>query len=235
MDQACRVLTSSIGKKVQVALAGLFLCVFLVSHLAGNLLLWAGPQMFNAYAEALEHNILLPVAEFGLAALFLVHIVMAGWTQLQNRKARPVGYQVTEWAGGRTIGSATMAFTGIFILIFVVVHVKTMRLTEHGSEGLYRFVLDRFQSVPYSIFYLAAMVALGLHLSHGAQAAVRTLGIDHPRLTPFAQKAGLAFAVVVAGGFGALVFWACWLAGQSPAVPALSGIIGAAGLAGEHG
>ncbi|MBI4347962.1 MAG: succinate dehydrogenase cytochrome b subunit [Elusimicrobia bacterium] len=213
MDQACRVLTSSIGKKVQVALAGLLLCFFLVSHLAGNLLLWAGPKMFDTYAEALEHNVLLPVAEVGLLVLFLLHVLTALRVRWENRNARPVGYQVAEWAGGRTVSSATMAATGLFILVFVVVHVKTMRFVDHGGEGLYRFVLTQFQSVPYSIFYLAAMVALGLHLNHGAQAAVRTFGVDHPRLTPVVQKAGLAFAVMIAGGFGALVFWACWLAG----------------------
>ena len=206
-------MTSSIGKKVQVALAGLFLCVFLVTHLAGNLLMWGGAELFNHYAEALEANLLLPVAEIGLIVLFLTHILVALRVRYENKAARPTAYQVSEWAGGRTIGSATMFWTGLVVLAFVIFHVKTMRYSEHGADGLYRFVLGRFQSVPYSLIYLVAMVALGLHLSHGAQAAVRTLGVDHPRLTPVLQKGGVAFAVAIAAGFGAIVFWACWLAG----------------------
>ncbi len=213
MECACRVLTSSIGKKVQVALAGLFLCVFLVSHLAGNLLMWGGAELFNNYAHALEANLLLPVAEVGLFVLFALHIFVALRVRWENRAARPTAYQVSEWAGGRTIGSATMLWTGLVVLVFLIVHIKTMRLADHGANGLYQYVMGRFQSVPYSLFYLVAMVALGLHLSHGAQAAAKTLGIDHPRLTPVIQKGGIVFAGAIAAGFGAIVFWSCWLAG----------------------
>ncbi|MBI5200684.1 MAG: succinate dehydrogenase cytochrome b subunit [Elusimicrobia bacterium] len=206
-------MTSSIGKKVQVALAGLFLCVFLISHLAGNLLLWGGPELFNHYAEALEANLLLPVAEIGLVVLFALHILVALRVRWENKQARPVGYQVSEWAGGRTIGSATMMWTGLAVLAFLIVHLKTMRFVDHGTEGLYKHVMGQFANPGYAIFYLVAMVALGLHLSHGAQAAAKTLGVENPRITPVIQKGGVIFAIAVAGGFGAIAFWACWLAG----------------------
>lgn len=212
MDYACRLLTSSIGKKIQVALAGIFLCVFLIAHLAGNLLLWAGPEAFNHYAEALEHNPLLPVAEIGLLALFVVHILVALRVRYQNKMARPIGYENSAWAGGRTVGSASMLWTGLIVLVFVIVHVDTMRFAEKG-EDLYRFVLERFQSAPYALFYIVAMLALGLHLSHGARAAARTIGIEHPKLTPVIETAGLAFAGIVSAGFAAIVVWAGWLSG----------------------
>lgn len=212
MDWAFRVLSSSIGKKVQVALAGLLLCLFLVSHLAGNLLLWSGPAAFNQYAEMLEHNPLLPIAEIGLIVLFVLHIAMALYVRWQNKAARPIEYESSTWAGGRTVGSATMFWTGSVVLVFLVIHVWTMRLTDHGDD-LYRYVMERFQSAPYSLFYLFAMVALGFHLSHGFQAAFRTLGVEHGKYTPIITKVGLAFAGVVAAGFAAIVVWAGWLTG----------------------
>lgn len=214
----CDFLTSSIGKKLQVALAGLFLCLFLVTHLAGNLLLWAGPDAFNHYAKFLESQALLPVAEFGLLFLFLLHIITALWVRWENRKARPIGYQSHAWAGGRTVSSASMLYTGLIVLVFVIIHVKTMKF-ESAGNSLYEHVLDELKEGPASamaIFYLAAMLALGVHLSHGVQAAARTFGVDHPKFTPAIQRVGMAFALVIAAGFGAIAFWGGFLAGVKP-------------------
>ena len=100
-------LESSIGKKILVAAAGLLLCGFLVAHLLGNLLLFVGADAFNHYAETLEHNVLLPFAELGLVALFLIHIVLSYRATFINRAARPVGYEVYKSKGARTWGSRT--------------------------------------------------------------------------------------------------------------------------------
>ena len=208
------ILSSSIGKKVQVALAGLLLCGFLISHLAGNMLMWAGKDTFNSYALALEKNILLPAAEVALAVLFLVHVAVALRVRYENRRARPIAYQQRASAGGRTPGSATMLWTGLLVLVFVAVHVKTMRLTDHAGD-LYGFVLNKFQNVPYASFYLAAMAALGLHLSHGFQAAFRTFGVDNPRYSGVISRLGVAFAGAIAAGFAAIVVWAGWLQGPA--------------------
>lgn len=202
-----RVLSSSIGKKVQMALTGLLLCGFLVTHLAGNLFLFGGREMFNHYAEKLSGNPLLPIAEVGLAALFVLHAVTALRVTWQNRRARPVGYAKGAWHGGKTPGSATMAVSGILILAFLIIHLKTFRFAPDRSD-LYAVVMAWFQNKLYSGFYVAAMIALGLHLSHGFWSAFQTLGVDHSKYTPWIKCAGKGFAALIAFGFASIPIWA---------------------------
>jgi len=203
---ACRALDfldSSIGKKVMVALAGLLLCGFLVMHLAGNLFLFAGDKAFNHYAEAIAHNPLLPLAEGGLVALFLVHIALAVRARVANNAARPVGYAATADKGGRTPGSRTMAASGALVLFFLVVHLRNFRLgpVAQREADLYKMVLEVFANPLYAGLYVVSLIGLGLHLSHGFQSGFQTLGLSHPRYTPLIKKAGLAFAILVALGF----------------------------------
>lgn len=206
---ACRILEfleSSIGKKIMVAIAGLLLCGFLVAHLLGNLLMFVGGDAFNTYAEALEHNPLLPVAEIGLVVLFLLHIVLSYRATFANRAARPESYQVYKGKGARTPGSRTMALTGTLIFAFVIIHVATFKYQLGGPKGgdLFAHVLGWFANPWYSAFYVAAVGGVGLHLSHGVQSAVQTFGLNHPRYTPLLKKAGLAFALLIFLGFASL-------------------------------
>lgn len=213
MDFACRMLASSIGKKVQVAVAGTLLCLFLCSHVAGNLLLWAGPDYFNTYARTLTSSPLILGVEAVLGLIFLLHIVVALRVRWLNYQARPVANQEDSWAGGRTIASASMFWTAMIILVFLIVHLKTMRFDDRGGKELYDHVIGLFQHPAYAAFYLVALIALGLHLSHGAQAAAKTLGLDHPRLTPLIENLGIVFAVVIAVVFMAITVWAGWFSG----------------------
>lgn len=210
MDWLLRFLSSSIGRKVQVALTGLLLCGFLVAHLGGNLLLYSGRETFNHYAENLKRTPLLPLLEAGLAALFLLHIVTALRLRWEKRAARPVPYESRACAGGRTWGSATMAFSGLLLLAFLIVHIKTLRLAPDKSD-LYAVVLSAFRNPWYALFYVIAMGGLALHLSHGFQSGFQTLGLNHPKYTPLIRRAGLAFALLVAGGFASLALWAGFL------------------------
>lgn len=212
---SCRIfefLESSIGKKITVAAAGFLLCGFLITHLAGNLLMFVGGEAFNHYAEMLEHNKLLPLAEIGLVVIFLLHIVMSLRATLANRAARPVGYEVYKGKGARTWGSSTMALTGLLILAFIIIHVATFKYDVGGLKGqvpgqeesLFAHVLGWFANPWYSIFYVLAVGGVGLHLSHGVQSALQTFGVNHPRYTPFLKKAGLAFAFLIFLGFASL-------------------------------
>lgn len=210
MRWLCGLVHSSIGRKVMVAAAGILLCGFLVTHLAGNLFLLVGEGPFNRYAEALEENPLLLPAELGLAALFLIHIVTTLWLKWENRQARPVGYAIEASKGGRTPGSRSMALTGTFLLAFLIVHLKTFKFADK-PDGLFRLVMDSFARTPYTLFYVAAMAGLGLHLSHGVQSAFNTFGVNHPKYTPLIKKAGMGFAALIAGGFALLPIWACYL------------------------
>lgn len=199
-------LESSIGKKIMVAAAGILLCGFLVTHLAGNLLLFVGGETFNKYAEALEHNPLLPVAEAGLVGLFLVHILLSARATWANRSARPEGYASYKGKGARTPGSRTMALTGTLILAFVIIHVATFKFKAGGAKGsdLFTHVLAWFSNPWYAGFYILAVAGVGLHLSHGVQSALQTFGVNHPRYTPLLRKAGLAFAALMFLGFASM-------------------------------
>ncbi len=195
-----------------VALAGVLLCGFLIAHLLGNLLMFVGGEAFNRYAETLEHNPLLPVAEIGLVALFLMHAALSVRATLANLSARPVGYEVYKGKGARTPGSRTMAWTGTLILAFIIIHVATFKFDIGGLKGqvagqeesLFAHVLGWFDNPLYAAFYVLAVGGVGLHLSHGVQSALQTFGISHPRYTPLLKKAGLAFAFLIFSGFASL-------------------------------
>jgi succinate dehydrogenase / fumarate reductase cytochrome b subunit len=214
MSTLCRFFSSSIGRKVIVGLAGLLLCGFLVAHLAGNLFLFVGEPAFNHYAEFLQHNELLPLAELGLVVLFGLHILVSLKLRYENKQARPVGYESAQSKGGRTPGSRTMIWTALLVLAFVLVHLKTFRFgDDSGPAGLYGLVMTWFANPLYVGFYVVAMIALGLHLSHGIQSAFQTLGVNHPRYTPLIRKLGPAFALIVCGGFAAIPIWAFFVGG----------------------
>jgi succinate dehydrogenase / fumarate reductase cytochrome b subunit len=199
-------LDSSIGKKMMVALAGLLLCGFLITHLAGNLFLFVGGAAFNRYAEMLESNPLIPFAEAGLLVLFLIHIALSVRARMANMAARPTGYAVSADKGARTPGSRTMAATGSLILLFVVVHVATIKYQVGGSKGptLFDHLTGWFANPLYSGFYVLALIGVGLHLSHGVQSSLQTFGVNHPRYTPALKKLGFAFAAVIALAFASM-------------------------------
>lgn len=207
MTFLCRLYHSSIGKKIFVAGAGLLLCGFLVTHLAGNLFLLVGEEAFNHYAETLEKNPLLIPAEVVLASLFLGHIFLTLALKLQNRAARPVGYEVSADKGARTLGSKSMAATGLLVLAFLIIHIKSFKFGDKPN-GLFNLVMVSFSDWKYSLFYVLAMGGIAVHLSHGVKSAFQTLGINHPRYTPLIQLAGYGFAVLISLGFAALPIWA---------------------------
>jgi succinate dehydrogenase / fumarate reductase, cytochrome b subunit len=210
MNALIRYATASVGRKQIVAMTGLMLCAFLVGHLGGNFLLYKGQETFNSYAEFLESNPLLPPIEFGLLGVFLIHISFAVWVTWDNWWARPVSYAVREDAGGRTLGSSTMIYTGAFTLAFLFFHVSTFKLLSGAEEhvrGLFGVVTDWFKGRLCVSFYVVSLALLGLHLSHGAQSAFQTLGVSHDKLTPSIKTAGLLFALAMGVGFGMIPVW----------------------------
>lgn len=220
MSLLTRVLRSSVGRKQIVALTGLGLLGFLALHLAGNLLLLVGPEKFDAYAHSLEENPLLIPAEIGLAAVFLIHIAMALKLNLENRAARPQGYLARGSRGARNAANSTMAFSGILVLVFVIVHLLNFKFASRSAtfpsgavrEGsLYWVVVAYFQrNLLYVAWYLAAVAVLALHLSHGFQSVFQTLGLQHPKYRRAIEWAGAAVAFIVALGYGVLPVYACF-------------------------
>jgi succinate dehydrogenase / fumarate reductase cytochrome b subunit len=118
--------------------------------------------------------------------------------------------------GGRTWGSRTMTYTAFLLLAFLVIHVACFKYgwrSGFKDEELFQRVMGFFRNPWYAGFYVLALGGLGLHLSHGFESAFQTLGVNHPKYTPFIKACGLFFAVAVAGAFAAIPIWACFLGG----------------------
>jgi len=207
-------ISSSIGKKQIVAVSGLALILFLIFHLSGNLLIYKGPEAFNAYAHFLESlGTLKYVARIGLIVLFVVHMFFTFLVVKENIKARGKRYDVSKPVGKRSFATRIMPMTGVFILVYLGVHLLDYTLADHhtvasvvGGEdlGLYGLVLNSFQ-VPWRVaFYMLAMAALGMHLVHAVQSVCQTFGFNHPVYSKFIKRASLVFGVVVAVGFASI-------------------------------
>ena len=222
-----KVLSTTVGQKILMAVTGLSLCGFLVAHLAGNLKLYAGEQAFNDYAHAL-HSLgpLLAAAETGLFATFVLHIGLAISTTAMNRVARKREYAVKETKQGLFIlpnGGASnwMMLTGLLILVFLVTHILDMKLKANpgvdysAAMNASKVVDNEFHAVKSvlttplnAVIYITGLVALGIHLSHGVRSALQTLGINHKRWNLLLKIGGILFAWSVAAGFISLVVWA---------------------------
>lgn len=187
MDNIIRYIKSSIGKKQVVAVTGLILIIFVLGHLAGNLLVLLGPEAYNNYAKKLAS--LRPglyVVEFGLALIFFIHLLTTYLLVLENIQARPVPYHVTKESGERSWATRLMPYTGTIIIVFVIYHLLDFTFVDHEgprsiladgkSYGLYGVVYNAFRDPAHSLFYIAAMFSLGLHLAHGVQSFLQTFG-----------------------------------------------------------
>lgn len=208
--------SSSVAEKFLIALTGLALFLYLLVHLAGNALLFLGPETFNGYAHMLITNPLVIPAEIGLAAIFVIHVYKTAVMWWRNRAARPDAYVRRRWAGGpsrKSLASTTMIYTGVITAVFVVLHVRAFKDgTYYQVEGeeardLYRLVIEFFQSPLNVVFYELCLVLLGFHLWHGFSSAVESLGADEPRYTPRMLLLGKILAVLIAGGFVAIPLW----------------------------
>jgi len=226
MASRLRVFSSSVGTKVLIGASGLFLVLYLVIHIAGNLLVFFGPRVFNAYAYTMEvRNPALPLIELVLLAAFLVHIYKTVTMYLRNQRARPVRYEQKKRAGRpsrKTLASSTMIASGLWLVIFLLIHVKAFHDgwgTEYpwpgGGRDLYRQEMETFRNPYMTVFYVLSMIVVGTHLSHGVASGFQSLGADHPRWTPRVLLFGKALAVLIAGGFIVIALWA-YVVGARP-------------------
>lgn len=192
-----------IGKKILMAATGLAFVLFLLVHLLGNLLLYKGPEAFDAYAARLHSlGAVVAVAEAGLLIFAFVHIITGLLLFFENFKARPVRYAVKKTAGGRTIGSATMPYTGLLILGFVILHLINFRFPAQAPESVYASVAALFGAWPYMLIYTAAVIVVAIHVRHGFWSLFQTAGLNHEKYMPFILGVGIALSLLFALGFG---------------------------------
>ena len=216
MSSFRRVLSSSVGTKLLIGLTGLLLFAYLILHLAGNLIVFAGQDTFNGYSHALISNPLVVPAEIGLILVFLLHILKAVTMWFRNQAARPAGYVRKTWAGHtsrKSLSSTTMIWTGLVILVFVGVHLQQFKFGPWYEIGdppvrdLYRTEAEVFTSPIWVGLYVFCMVLVGLHLRHGISSAFQSLGVSHPVYTKRLVTAGTVVAVLIALGFAIIPIW----------------------------
>jgi len=199
---------SSLGLKIVMALTGIVLFGFVIGHMIGNLQVYLGPEVFNHYAELLRelgHGMALWIARAGLLVAVGLHIWSAWRLTLMNSAARPVGYREVERRES-TYASRTMRWSGVILLLFIVYHLLHFTIGVHAvhpqfvpGDAYHNFVTG-FQNPLVSGFYVLAMLALGLHLYHGAWSFMQTLGLSHPRYDHLRYAfAALVTIVILAG------------------------------------
>jgi succinate dehydrogenase / fumarate reductase cytochrome b subunit len=217
MSSRSGVFSSSVGTKILIGITGVALVLYLIIHIAGNALVFFGPDVFNNYAFVMEvKNPLLPIIEIGLLLVFLIHVYKTIRMFLDNQKARPVGYVKKKRAGKpsrKTIASSTMIVSGLWLLAFIIIHVKAFRYGieydwPEGGRDLYRLEMENFSDPVMVGFYVLSMLVVGSHLWHGVSSGFQSLGLDKPAWTRFILPAGKVIAVVIAAGFIVIAVWA---------------------------
>lgn len=214
MNWFTRTLSSSVGKKLLMALTGLGFIGFLVGHLIGNLTIYGGPDLFNAYAHHLHAlGPLVTVAEVVLLLFAIIHVTTGLLLFFQNRAARPVRYKMDKTGGsGRTIGSTTMPYTGLLLLAFIVFHLVNFHFVDKTDTTIAEIVSLSFANPLYVILYVASMVVVALHVSHGFWSAFQTFGLNHPKYMPTIWMLTIVLAIIFGIGFGFLPVYVSFIA-----------------------
>ncbi len=196
---------SSVGKKMLMAVTGLCLIGFLAVHLLGNTMAFVGAEAFNDYAKKL-HSLepYFTVFNIGLLTIGLVHIIVGILLFFENLRARPNNYEIFNNPGGMTFGSKTMPYTGILILIFVIMHLLKFTFVDKSVIPIYQQMAATFANPGWVLMYVVAMVIVAFHISHGFWSLFQTFGINHPRYTPLIMGLGLVVTLVIGIGFGIL-------------------------------
>jgi succinate dehydrogenase / fumarate reductase, cytochrome b subunit len=220
-------LSSSLAKKYAMAFTGLFLCLFLVIHLLGNLQLMFDPSeaknAFNAYTFQMTHNPLIKVASYITYFAILFHTVDGIILTSKNKKSRPEKYAFNRPSANSSWASRNMGLLGILLLFYIVSHmshfwwqVKFGDLETYLFEGnqiqdIYTPTILFFKNGVYgliwTIVYVVSMVVIALHLAHGFQSAFQSLGLHHARYTPIIKAVGMFMAIAIPAGFAFIPFY----------------------------
>ena len=209
MNWVTQTFSTSMGKKLLMAVTGFLFLLFLTTHLVGNLSVYGGQAAFVSYAEHLHAlGKLLVATEIGMLVALLVHVITAVFLFFENRGARPVRYAVYKSGGGETWSSRTMPYTGLLILGFLGVHLATFshHIVDQTTRNIFQIADAVFKNPVYLGIYVLGVIIVAFHVRHGLWSALQTVGANHPKYMPFIQKLSVVFAVIVGLGFGSLPF-----------------------------
>lgn len=218
MSWVSKTLSSTLGRKLLMALTGLFLIIFLIGHVSGNTLLFKndGGEAFNIYAKFMTTNPAVKILSYLTYISVLAHVVYSIILTRHNKSARPVAYANSKASTNSAWTSRNMGVLGTIILIFLVIHLQGFWYKMHWGDipmvtyageqykDLYSIVSFAFQSELLVGLYVLSMVFLGLHLSHGFESAFQTLGLNHVKYSPAIKKLGLAFSIIVPALFASM-------------------------------
>jgi succinate dehydrogenase / fumarate reductase, cytochrome b subunit len=199
---------STIGKKVVMAVTGIVLVGYILAHVTANLLIFAGPAAIDSYAAKLRT---LPMLLWGVRILLLasvvLHIVAATQLTVRSRAARPMPYHRLE-PQTSSAAARTMRWGGVALLLFLVYHILHFTTGQAHPDFIhlapYHNVTTAFRVWWVAAIYIAAMLALAMHLYHGTWSMFQTLGIEHPRVNPARRRVATLIAVLVPLGFVAV-------------------------------
>ncbi|MCC5938987.1 MAG: succinate dehydrogenase cytochrome b subunit [Lunatimonas sp.] len=211
MSWVTKTLNSTLGRKLIMALTGLFLILFLVVHLAGNLQLLAndGGRLFNMYAESMATNPLIRVVSIFNFVFIALHVAYSVALTRHNKAARPVGYAVSDASANSSWASRNMGLLGTILLIFLLVHLRgfwyefkfgalpTATYEEGTFKDVYSIVSAAYSNIIYVVFYVVSMGFLAFHLSHGFASAFQTLGLNHKKYSPLIKNVGIGFSILI--------------------------------------
>lgn len=208
-----QVFTSSVGKKLTMALTGIFLITFLVVHAGINACIWAtlvNPddhgRMFNEAAHFMGSMVLIRIIEIGLFIFFIVHIIQGLLLEAFNRSKRGKAYKVEYGNKGSNWYSRSMGLLGTIILIFLIVHWTQFWVpsrftgvaeTEYGMHDLFGLMQTTFSQGWVVILYVIACISLGYHLAHGFQSAFKTLGVHNMKYHAMLTAIGLGYSIII--------------------------------------
>lgn len=211
MSWVTKTFSSTLGRKLIMALTGLFLILFLTGHVSGNMLLFKGDggEAFNIYAKFMTTNPAVKILSYLTYISVIGHVIYSIMLTSKNKSARPIGYAESKASTNSTMASRNMGVLGTIILIFLVVHLQgfwyqmhwgNLPVVEYDGESykdLFSIVTFAFQNELIVAGYVIAMGFLAFHLSHGFASAFQTLGLNHVKYSPAIAAVGKIYAVVV--------------------------------------
>ena len=202
--------TSTIFRKILAALSGLFLTLFLLGHLAGNLQLFIsgveGQTQFNKYALFMTTNPVVQLLSVLTYSSILLHVVLTLYLAFKSRQARPISYAVSSGNSNSSWSSNNMAILGTLLLLFIIVHMRSFWYEMHfgdigldkwGNKDLHTVTVSAFQNIFYTGFYILSMLMLAFHLSHGVGSAFQTLGLNTSKYEKSITFFGKGIAIII--------------------------------------
>ncbi len=211
MNRLVGLFSTSIGRKLMMAVTGVLLLGFLVAHMLGNMIVFQGQDALNAYADWLTGHPMLWIARAHLLAFFALHTYLGVRLATENRIARPTRYQHRTRHQASTPASRYMILTGLVVLAFVAYHLAHFTfgavdpgypalVDDQGRHDVYGMIVHGFRQPWIVGTYVVAMLLLGTHLIHGARSLFQTLGLNHESFNVIIRVMTLGLVMLIVLG-----------------------------------